>query len=476
MFRLQDRRNRDLILAPTHEELLTNIVKTNVLSYKDLPILIYQIQTKFRDEPRPRGGLVRVREFDMKDAYSFDVDQNGLDQQYNHIQKAYKEIYNRCGLDVVVVEADSGAIGGKDSHEFVLISESGEDSIIICGFCKYAANEEKAQLNKSLGIKKEDQLFEIEKVYTPNVKTIDHLSEYLNIPKSKTLKVVFYFNDSNLLMVVIRGDLDVNEVKLSNILGGGTQLRIADKMEILNNGFVPGFSSPIGVVNTKIIVDDSVMFGSNFVAGANEENNHFKNVNFEKDFKADLFGDIALATKKSFCIKCESKLMIYRGIEVGHTFKLGNRYSEVFDAKYPNQEGNRNPIIMGCYGIGVGRLLSAVIEQNNDEKGIVFPKAISPYQVYLISINMQDEVVAKTSELLYSQLTKAGLEVLYDDRYDSAGVKFNDADLLGIPIRVIVSPRNLKNGLVEIGKRTDKNNSTVTLNDLLSRIQEFLKD
>lgn len=474
LFRLQDRRDRDLVLAPTHEELLTNIVKTNVLSYKDLPILIYQIQTKFRDEPRPRGGLIRVREFDMKDAYSFDYDQDGLDQQYDAIQKAYKQIYKRCGLDIVIVEADSGAIGGKDSHEFVLISESGEDSIIICESCNYAANEEKAQSNKSFGVKKESELFEIEKVYTPDVKTIEHLSEYLNIPKYKTLKVVFYINDSDLLMVVIRGDLDVNEVKLSNILGGATQLRIADKSEVLNSGFIPGFSSPVSSVNAKIIVDDSVNYGSNFVVGANEKNHHLINVNFERDFRADLLGDIALSSENSYCIKCNSKLNIYRGIEVGHTFKLGTKYSEIFDAKYPDQEGVRKPIIMGCYGIGVGRLLSAVIEQHNDEKGIIFPNTISPYQVYLIAINTQDENVSVKSELLYSQLTEAGFEVLYDDRYDSAGVKFNDADLLGIPIRVIVSPRNLKNGIVEVGKRMHKDNLTVKPDDLIDIIKEFL--
>ena len=474
LFRVQDRRDRDLVLAPTHEELLTNIIKTNVLSYKDLPILVYQIQTKFRDEPRPRGGLIRVREFDMKDAYSFDYDQNGLDQQYDLIQEAYKQIYKRCGLEIVIVEADSGAIGGKDSHEFVLISESGEDSIIICESCNYAANEEKAQSNKSFGIEKESELLEIKKVYTPNVKTIDNLSKYLNVPKNKTLKVVFYINDSDLLMVVIRGDLDVNEVKLSNILGGARQLRIADKSEVLNSGFVPGFSSPVNTVNAKIIVDDSVNYGSNFVVGANEENHHFFNVNFERDFRADLLGDISLSSENSYCLNCNSKLKMYRGIEVGHTFKLGTKYSEIFDAKYPDQEGARKPIIMGCYGIGVGRLLSAVVEQHNDEKGIIFPNAISPYQVYLIAINMQDENVSAESELLYSQLTEAGFEVLYDDRYDSAGVKFNDADLLGIPIRVIVSPRNLKNGIVEVGKRMHKDNLTVKPDDLIDIIKEFL--
>ena len=474
LFRVQDRRDRDLVLAPTHEELLTNIIKTNVLSYKDLPILVYQIQTKFRDEPRPRGGLIRVREFDMKDAYSFDFDQDGLDQQYELIQEAYKQIYKRCGLDIIIVEADSGAIGGKDSHEFVLISESGEDSIIICESCNYAANEEKAQSNKSFGIEKESELLEMEKVYTPNVKTIDNLSAYLNIPKNKTLKVVFYINDSDLLMVVIRGDLDVNEVKLSNILGGARQLRIADKSEVLNSGFVPGFSSPVSSVNAKIIVDDSVNYGSNFVVGANEENHHFLNVNFERDFRADLLVDISLSAENSYCLNCNSKLKMYRGIEVGHTFKLGTKYSEVFDAKYPDQEGARKPIIMGCYGIGVGRLLSAVIEQHNDEKGIIFPNAISPYQVYLIAINMQDENVSAESELLYSQLNKAGFEVLFDDRYESAGVKFNDADLLGIPIRVIVSPRNLKNDVVEVAKRTDKNNLAVKTDDLINKIKEFL--
>ncbi|MBN18761.1 MAG: proline--tRNA ligase [Chloroflexi bacterium] len=476
LFRLHDRRDRDLVLAPTHEELLTNIIKTNVLSYKDLPVLIYQIQTKFRDEPRPRGGLIRVREFDMKDAYSFDYDQNGLDLQYDAIQKAYKQIYKRCGLDIVVVEADSGAIGGKDSHEFVLISDSGEDSIIICKSCNYAANEEKAQFNKSWGMVKEPELFEIEKVHTPDVRTIDNLSAYLNISKEKTLKVVFYINGPDLLMVVVRGDLDVNEVKLSNILGGASQLRIADKSELCNKGFVPGFSSPVNAVNAKIIVDDSVNYGSNYVVGANEIDYHFINVNFERDFKADLFGDIALASENSHCINCNSKLNIYRGIEVGHTFKLGTRYSEVFDAKYPDKEGQKKPIIMGCYGIGVGRLLSAIIEQHNDEKGIIFPHTISPYQIYLIAINVQDEDVLVKSELLYSQLNEAGFEVLYDDRKESAGVKFNDADLLGIPIRVILSPRNLEKDVVEIGKRTEKNNLTVKLDEVLSMVKEFLLD
>ena len=472
LFRLSDRRERPLVLAPTHEELLTYMVKANVHSYRDLPLIIYQIQTKFRDEPRPRGGLIRVREFDMKDAYSFDVDQAGLDVSYDAMAQAYRNIFGRCGLETIEVEADSGAIGGKDSTEFILVADAGEDTVVLCPSGDYAANAEKAVFAKPE--RDIEPHLPIEEAHTPGIKTIDELCEFLNEPASKTLKAVFYIASGELVFVVIRGDLEVNEIKLSNALGGAPDLHLASSEEVREHGLTAGSASPIGLEGIKVVADDSVNMGSNFLAGANRPDYHLRNTNHYRDFEADIVDDIALAQPGDACKKCGIELVMRRGIEVGHIFKLGTRYSDVLEAHYPDETGAAHPILMGCYGIGVGRLLGAAIEQNHDENGMVLPATIAPYDVSLVALNIQNESVAESAKALYYELRSAGFEVLFDDRNESAGVKFNDADLLGLPVRLVVSQRNIRDGVVEVKRRSSSEAETVAVGDVAANVKAML--
>ena len=471
MMRLQDRRDRRLVLAPTSEELLTNIVKANVLSYRDLPVTLYQIQTKFRDEPRPRAGLIRVREFDMKDAYSFDADEDGLDKSYDAMVEAYKNIFARCGLSPIIVEADSGAIGGKDSQEFILLADGGEDTIILCPDCGYAANAEKAEFTKP-PMPVEDPL-PLEDVHSPGIKTIDELCDFLDIPQAKTLKAVFYTADGQFMFVVIRGDLEVNEIKLSNALGQPAELRLASPQEVAAAGIVAGSASPVGLDFTTI-ADDSIHLGTNFAVGANRDDYHLLNANVGRDFEPNVVTDISLAQKGYQCPNCDGSLAARRGIEVGHVFKLGTRYSEKLDAQYPDSDGERHMIVMGCYGIGVGRLLAAAIEQNHDEAGVVFPAPIAPYDIHLVGLNTNVSEVAEFAESLYDELGQAGLSVLYDDRNESPGVKFNDADLIGLPVRIVVSRRNLGQGIVEIKKRNSSESQTIPMNETVWTVKALL--
>ena len=472
LFRLNDRRERPLVLAPTHEELLTYMVKANVLSYRDLPLIIYQIQTKFRDEPRPRGGLIRVREFDMKDAYSFDVDEAGLDVSYDAMAQAYRNIFSRCGLETIEVEADSGAIGGKDSTEFILVADSGEDTVVICPTGDYAANAEKAVFAKPQ--QDIEPLLPIDEAHTPGIKTIEELCAFLDEKPSKTLKAVFYMAAGELVFVVIRGDLEVNEVKLSNALGGAPDLRLASYEEVEECGLTAGSASPIGVDGIKVVADDSVDMGSNFLAGANRPDYHLRNTNHHRDFEADIVGDIALAQPGDSCEKCGTELVMRRGIEVGHIFKLGTRYSDVLEAHYPDEQGVPHLILMGCYGIGVGRLLGAAIEQNHDEYGMTLPATIAPYDASLVALNMQNENVSEAAQALYDELRDAGVEVLFDDRNESAGVKFNDADLIGLPIRLVVSQRNIREGVVEVKRRTSADAETVASDEVVGKVKSAL--
>ena len=454
LFRLKDRRDRELVLAPTHEEVITQMVRANVSSYRDLPLILYQIQTKFRDEPRPRAGLIRVREFDMKDAYSFDADEEGLALSYERMFQAYRNIFQRCGLPALAVEADSGAIGGKDSQEFILPTEAGEDTILFCPACDYAANAERAA-SVPPPVPAEEEL-PLEEVATPGVKTIAELARYLDVPESKTLKAVFYSADGRIVFVTIRGDLEVNEVKLSNALHA-RDLRLATDEEVAQAGLVAGSASPVGLTGISTVADESIRSGSNFVVGANKPDYHLRNASYPRDFQVDLVTDIALAQEGEGCPKCGTALYSTRGIEVGHIFKLGTFFTERLGATYLDQESQQRPIIMGCYGIGVGRLLAAAIEQNHDDRGIIFPPPIAPYQVHLLSLNPENADVHQAAEELYQRLQDEGLEVLYDDREESAGVKFNDADLLGLPVRLVVSPRNLKENAVEVkGRREEK--------------------
>lgn len=473
LFTFSDRRERKLVLGATHEEVIAKMASYNVQSYRDLPLMLYQIQTKFRDEPRPRAGLLRVREFTMKDLYSLDVDEEGLGRSYNKMLQAYHNIYARCGLPVLLVEADSGAIGGKDSHEFTVITESGEDEIIYCPDCKYAANSDKAQ---SIKDKIESgQPLPIAEVATPGMVTIEQVASFLKVPQSHTLKVVFYTADGRLTFAVIRGDIEVNEVKLKNVLGC-VELRLATEAEVTAAGIIAGSASAIGVTGVKIIADDSITSGVNFVAGANKPDRHLRNVNYPRDFRVDLVADIAQARAGEECPKCQGKLSSAHGIEVGHIFKLGTFISQRLGALFTDQNGVSQPIVMGSYGIGLGRLLAASIEQSHDAKGIIWPLSIAPYQIYLCPLHLEDPQVAAKASKLYADLENEGLEVLFDDRKESPGVKFNDADLLGIPLRVTISPRTLKTNSVEIKKRSEKESELVALEEVAGRLKGLISE
>ena len=475
MFSLEDRRGRPLALAPTHEEVVTNIVKGNVQSYRDLPVILYQMQTKFRDEPRPRAGLVRVREFTMKDAYSFDAGEDGLDDSYQAMAQAYRNVFRRCSIPVVMAEADSGAIGGKDSHEFLLPTDTGEDTVITCPACGYAANAEKAA-----GVYPDRPVPEplpLAAVDTLGMKTIAAVSEFLGVDEAQTLKAVFYAADGEVVFVTIRGDLEVNEVKLKNALHCN-ELRLADDDEIAEKGLVAGSASAIGITNVRRVADESISNGGNFVVGANRPDTHYRNANYPRDFDADLIADIALTEPGHRCANCGAELEFTRGVEVGHIFKLGTFFSEALGAYYLDQDGRQQLITMGCYGIGVSRILAASIEQNHDERGIVFPPPIAPYDVHLVALNMSNDAVAEAAGELYDRLWAAGVEVLFDDRTDAAaGVKFNDADLIGLPVRLVVSPRNLSadgGPAVEMRGRTADEAEMVALDDVVDGVRELL--
>ncbi|MDY6917765.1 MAG: proline--tRNA ligase [Chloroflexota bacterium] len=471
LFTLSDRRDRKLVLGPTHEEVITELVRRQVQSYRDLPLLLYQIQTKFRDEPRPRGGLMRVREFTMKDMYSFDTDEDAMDVSYAKVVEAYERICQRCGLPTLMVDADSGAIGGKESNEFMLLADSGDDDILYCSNCGYAANLEKAESVKP-SMEREDELA-VEEVDTPGMVTIEDLANYLGVPRSKTLKAVFYAADGEVVFVVIRGDIDVNEVKLMNALKCH-ELRLATDDEVREAGLVAGAASPMGITGMRRVGDPSITDGCNFVAGANKPDTHVKNVNYPRDFAVDLMVDIAAARAGDGCPRCHGELRSTRGIEVGHVFKLGTFYSERLGATFLDQDGVERPIQMGCYGIGIGRLLAAAIEQNHDDKGIIWPVPIAPYHIHLCSLSSDSGEVASAAEQLYVRLQECGFEVLFDDRAESPGVKLNDADLLGMPVRAIVSPRSLKSQGVEVKRRTESEAAVVPLDGVVERLQTLL--
>jgi prolyl-tRNA synthetase len=482
LFTLTDRKEHMLALGPTHEEVITDLVHRYVQSYRELPLLLYQIQTKLRDEPRPRGGLLRVREFIMKDLYSFDADEAGLDRSYQQMVQAYKNIYARLGLPALIVEADSGAIGGKDSHEFMVLTKDGEDTVVHCSTCGYAANIEKAQFTKAIiPVSRSPESSEgeaknflpLEEIATPWAETIVEVANFVGVPTNQTLKAVFYFADGEFVFVIIRGDLEVNETKLRNALKC-SELRLATEGEVNGEGLVAGSASPIGVRGVKIVADDSITSGSNFVVGANKPGYHLRNANYPRDFQVDLMVDIALARPGDSCPKCQGKLALARGIEMGHVFKLGTFISEKFGASFLDSEGKSRPIVMGCYGIGLGRLLAAIVEQSHDDKGIIWPLSVAPYQVYLCPLSLDKPAVAPTAEKIYQELQREGIEALFDDRDDSPGVKFNDADLLGIPLRLTLSPRTLQSQSIEAKWRTEKETQLVPLKDLAVQVRKLL--
>lgn len=478
LFTVTDRKARRLALGPTHEEVVTDLARRYIQSYRDMPLMPYQIQTKFRDEPRPRGGLLRVREFIMKDMYSFDVDEAGLDRTYQIMASAYAAIYRRLGLPAVMVEADSGAIGGKASHEFMVLTATGEDVVIHCDKCGYAANAEKARSRKvsEEGEGKAPEPVEsLQQIATPGRRTIMEVAEFLGLPAERTLKAVFYVADGEFVLAVIRGDLEVNEVKLQRVLKC-TALRLAEADETAAASIVAGFASPIGMNGVRVIADDSVPPARNLVAGANREGYHVLNSNIGRDYFADIIADIALARAGDRCPVCGATLKADRGIEVGHIFKLGTFLSDKLDAVFLDDAGTSRACVMGCYGIGVGRLLAAIVEHWHDDKGIVWPMAVAPYQVHICTLNPEKGDVEGSAERLYRDLQAQGIAVLLDDRLASPGVKFNDADLIGVPFRVTVSPRTLANAGVELKRRNAKDSMLVPVEEAVATLTRAVRD
>jgi len=476
MGRFHDKNDRDMVLAMTHEEVVADLLRTEIKSYKDLPRLVYHIQTKWRDDPRPRGGLIRAREFTMKDSYSLDADWEGLDAQYRAHYQAYFNIFRRCGLPVVAVCSDVGMMGGKMAHEFMYLTPIGEDTILVCDECGYVANRQVAQFRKPIA--GEETPLPVEKVATPGVTTIDDLTEFLRIPASRTAKAVFmtatveegHGDAQKPVFAVIRGDMGVNETKLANAIQAKS-LRPATEEEIQALGAVPGYASPIGITGATVVVDELIPSSPNLVAGANEPDYHLLNVNYGRDYRADIVADIAAAEDGSPCPECSSPMRASRGVEVGNIFKLGTRYSEAAGCTFLDKDGQDRPVIMGSYGIGVGRLLACIAEEHHDEHGLVWPITVAPYQVHIVLLHGNEEQARQ----LYNELQAAGVEVLYDDRNERAGVKFNDADLIGIPIRLTVSRRALESGGVEMKLRHSSERTVVRRDEVMERIQEEIK-
>ncbi|WP_418564809.1 proline--tRNA ligase [Phascolarctobacterium faecium] len=449
MFRLQDRHNRCFCLGPTHEEMVTTLIRGDVRSYRQLPLSVYQIQNKYRDERRPRFGLMRGREFIMKDAYSFDRDEAGLDKSYQDMYDAYTNIFTRCGLNFRPVEADSGVIGGSGSHEFMVIADSGEAEIVFCTSCDYAANVEKAELFPLEA--QEEAMLTKEEVVTPDCKTIADVCAYLKLPVDHSVKAVAYNSEKGLILCFVRGDHEVNEIKVINTCGV-IDLEMATEEQLAAAGTVGGYMGPVGIENKKVIVvvDATVMKMHNVCCGANKEGYHFINVNPGRDFTPTYVADIRLIQEGDPCPHCGGEVSKARGIEVGQVFKLFTKYSSALKATYLDENGKEQPIVMGCYGVGVSRTMAAAIEQNYDDNGIIWPIEIAPYHVLVVPVNTKDEASAAKAEEIYMQLKKVGLETVIDDRNERPGVKFKDADLIGYPLRVVVGPKTLTEGKLEV--------------------------
>jgi prolyl-tRNA synthetase len=450
LLRFRDRNDRQCCLGPTHEEVITDLVRNEIKSYRQLPVNLYQIQTKFRDEIRPRFGVMRCREFGMKDAYSFDTDSEGADISYRKMFDAYNRIFARCGLKFRSVEADTGSIGGSFSHEFLVTADTGEDAMVYCSNCDYAANIEKAEVPRPEQTPaKPNRFLPLEEIHTPDVRTIDEVCAFLNVTPQDVIKTLIFNADGKPVAILIRGDEEVNEIKVKNFLGCD-ELELAMDDMILDVTQSPrGFAGAIGI-KCRILADYSLMNMSNFVMGANREDHHVKNVNFERDFQVTDFVDLRVVKQDDLCPRCLKAIQFARGIEVGHVFKLGTKYSKAMNARYLDKNGQEQIIVMGCYGIGIGRTVAACIEQNYDEKGIIWPMALAPYQVIITPVNSKEESLAKASERFYQELRDRGVEVLLDDRDERAGVKFMDADLIGIPIRITIGPKKLAEGKMEI--------------------------
>jgi prolyl-tRNA synthetase len=477
LLRFKDRNERDFCLGPTHEEIVTDLVRRSVRSYRELPFNLYQIQTKFRDEPRPRFGLMRGREFIMKDAYSFHTDVEDCRREYDNMYQTYKRIFSRCGLRFRPVEADTGTIGGSQSHEFQVLAESGEDAIVSCNICDYAANVEKAEVKtaRPTGRDIAEVSPKLEKVSTPGKKSVAEVAEYLKLASEKFIKTLVYRTDSGEFVAVLaRGDHEVNELKLKTVLGC-REIALADEASVASAiGVAPGFLGPIGL-KLRVLADLAVHGMRAAVTGANEPNAHFINVDQERDFTPTVFADLRLAIAGDPCPRCEhGRLEAHRGIEVGQVFYLGTKYSVAMGATYLDAEGRERPIEMGCYGIGVSRLVAAAIEQNHDANGIIWPFSVAPFQVLLLPINYKDQSIREPTDNLYGELQKHGVEVLLDDRDERPGVKFKDADLVGIPLRVTIGAKGLEKGCLELRLRRDGKTEEVPVADGATKIRAIV--
>lgn len=473
MFRLEDRNGRDFCLGPTHEEVFTNIVRREINSYKQLPINLYQIQNKYRDEMRPRFGLLRSREFIMKDAYSFDKDEAGLNKSYEDMYDAYGKIFSRCGLEWRAVLADTGVIGGAVSHQFMALSEVGESDILYCNNCSYAADKEKAEFMLENQEGEEVKLC-CEKIYTPDNSKIDELSAFLGEEKSKIAKSLVFKVNGKLVLALIRGDRELNMVKLANELKTIEEyIEMASEEDIRGAGSEPGYIGPVALSDIEILVDREIQQLSNFYTGANEKNYHLKNVNFGVDFKGKVL-DLANASEGDKCPHCGNLMKMERGIEVGQLFKLDTKYSNLMQCNFLNEKGESMPMIMGCYGIGVTRTLAAIIEKHHDDKGIIWPLEVAPYKVIVIPVNHKYEAQMNAAKEIYKSLRSIGLEVILDDRDQRAGVKFKDADLIGIPLRITIG-RKISEGIVEYKERSNDNIEEINIDSLLQRVHDFLE-
>ncbi|MBN1364548.1 MAG: proline--tRNA ligase [Syntrophaceae bacterium] len=475
LLRFRDRHDHEFCLGPTHEEVITSLVRNEIKTYRQLPRILYQIQTKFRDEVRPRFGVMRCREFGMKDAYSFDVDEESADQSYEKMFTAYNNIFRRCGLNFRPVEADTGSIGGKYSHEFMVVADSGEDALAFCDQCSYAANLEKAEVGcPEKKIISEDDWLPLKKVNTPDCTTIEEVSAFFKVNPSEIVKTLIFNADGKPYAVLIRGDLEINEIKVKNYLGV-TDLELAsDEMIKDVTGAPRGFAGPVKI-KIPILVDYSVIDMVNFITGANKKDYHLKNVNIGRDFKVEAFRDLRFIKPDDQCPRCQASIKIARGIEVGHVFKLGTKYSNAMKAMYLDKDGHEKIMIMGCYGIGIGRTVAAAIEQNYDDDGIIWTMPLAPYHVIITPVNANEKNVMEAAENLYNLMIANNIEVIFDDRDERAGVKFKDADLIGIPLRVTLGQKNLSQGNVELRIRKTGESQIYSLQNIVEKIKEIIE-
>jgi len=474
LLRIKDRKDNGFCLGPTHEEVVTDIVRREVRSYRQMPLNLYQIQTKFRDEIRPRFGLMRGREFIMKDAYSFDADEKGADASYEKMYQAYRRIFERCGLKFRAVEADTGSIGGNWSHEFMVLAESGEDAIVSCNSCDYAANVEKAE-SRLVESPEHCEARPLEKVHTPARKSIQEVSDFLQIPAAATVKMLVVMADNKPIAVLLRGDHDLNEIKLKKVIGCAELEMATDEVIAKATNAPVGFLGPIGQ-KIRTIADMTVKGMKNFVCGANEIDFHLKNVNHDRDFSVAEYADIRNVTHGDPCPRCSGGILeMWRGIEVGHVFKLGMKYSKALNATFLDPDGKEQIVFMGCYGIGIGRTVASCIEQNHDQNGIIFPIPIAPFQCIISALNPKDDAVRGAAEDIYAKLLHLGVEVLYDDRDERPGVKFKDADLIGIPLRIVVGAKNLVEGKVELKERRSGDMELLSIEEAVSRVDSIIQ-